>query len=125
VSATDIVLLLIFGFLLAIVLFLFLPAPGSRARGRVSADREVSGPIFRDDDRYWYGGVIYSNPDDPDPVVPKRYGFGWTINFGHPKGKVFLLIMVGLVLLPIVLAILVPGLNSSSGCHPTTGCHFP
>ncbi len=125
-SATDLLLVLIFGLLLAALLVLFLPHPRSlTGGGRASADRDISAPIYRDDDRYWYGGVVYYNPDDPDPVVPKRFGFGWTVNFGHPLGKVFLLIMIAMVLLPVVLAIVAPGLNSSYGCHPSSGCHFP
>jgi Predicted membrane protein len=43
--------------------------------------------VFRDDDRYWSGGILYNNPDDPDLFVPKRYGLGWTVNIGHPQGK--------------------------------------
>lgn len=124
-SATGLLLVLIFVLLLAALVVLFVPHPRSFTGARGPADRDISAPLYRDDDRYWYGGVVYYNPDDPDPVVPKRYGFGWTVNFGHPLGKVFLLIMIGMVLLPVVLAIVAPGLNSTSGCHPS-GCHlFP
>lgn len=30
---------------------------------------------------------IYRNPSDPDLWVPKLYGYGWTINMAHPKGR--------------------------------------
>ncbi len=76
---------------------------------------------YRDDDRYWLGGVLYNNPDDPDPFVHKRYGFGWTINFGHPVGKLFMLFMLLLVLLPVILALLGVHLTPM-GCHPS-GCY--
>lgn len=39
----------------------------------------------RDDDKYWKGGIIYFNPEDPSMFVEKRFGVGWTINFGNLK----------------------------------------
>lgn len=124
-SAFELLLVLIFALLLAALLILFLPHPRSLTGARAPAERPLDDAMYHNDDRHWYGGVVYYNPDDPDAVVPKRYGLGWTVNFGHPLGKVFLLIMLGMVLLPVVLAIVAPGLNSTSGCHPTSGCHFP
>jgi uncharacterized membrane protein len=76
--------------------------------------------VYRDDERYWWGGVIYYNRDDPDALVPKRYGWGWTVNFGHPAGKVFLVFMALLVLLPVFLLLLGVRLPAV-GCHPA-GC---
>lgn len=121
-SAYPLILLLIFVVLLGAALILFLPPNRWRARSDSSADRPLAEPVFRDDDRYWYGGVFYYNPDDPDPVVPRRYGFGWTVNIGHPLGKLFIAIMIGMILLPLVLAIFVPGLPAN-GCHPSN-CHL-
>lgn len=119
-SSLQLVSLLIAGLLLVVALALFLPA---RAGGRSSAERQSYGSVDRDDDRRWLGGIIYYNPDDPEPLVPKRFGWGWTVNFGHPFGKVFLVVMVALVLLPVVLAIF--GVNLPAvGCHPS-GCHLP
>ncbi|HEX6541118.1 MAG TPA: DUF5808 domain-containing protein [Ktedonobacterales bacterium] len=121
-SAYVIFLLVLFALLLAVAVGLFLPIGRSRTQPGSAADREFTGPISRDDDRYWIAGIIYYNPDDPDALVPKRYGYGRTINFGHPRGKVALLVLIGLILLPIVLAIFFPGLLSY-GCQPT-GCHL-
>lgn len=45
-----------------------------------------------DDDRYWIWGSIYNNPNDPSFMVQKRFGIGWTINLGHPVGKILFLI---------------------------------
>ena len=60
--------------------------------------------VFRDDDRYWYGrDFLYNNPDDPEVIVPKRYTGGYTVNFGHPVGK---LIMFATLLLIVVLGVL-------------------
>ena len=121
-SAYDIFLIVLFVLLLAVSVGLFLPIGRSRMRASPDADREFTGPESRSDDRNWIAGLIYYNPEDPDLLVPKRLGYGWTINFGHPGGKVALFVLIGLILLPIVLMLFFPGL-ASSGCHPT-GCHL-
>ena len=115
-------LLVICGTLIAIVLILFLPLPRSRTKAGASADRHPNFAGFRDDDRYWYGGgFLYNNPDDPALFVPKRFGLGWTVNFGRPLGKLFL---IGTLLLPLVLLILNVLFFGTApiGCHPS-GCH--
>ncbi len=122
-SAYDLFLLLILGLLIAAALVLFLPAPRSRTQPAPPADHQPIRPIFRDDDQYWYLGVFYYNPDDPDPFIPKRYGIGWTVNFAHPVGRLVLVVMFVMILLPVALALFFPGLNSSFGCHPS-GCHL-
>jgi uncharacterized membrane protein len=72
--------LLIGGLLIAVVLVLFWPTRASRSKANIPADRQRTGAVFRDDDRYWPGGFFYNNPDDPAVFVPKRYGLGWTVN---------------------------------------------
>lgn len=37
-----------------------------------------------DDDRYWKAGQFYFNKDDRRILVPKKIGFGRTLNFAHP-----------------------------------------
>jgi uncharacterized membrane protein len=86
-----------------LVLFLFLPRNTFHTGAGSSADPALTGPIFRDDDRYWILGSIYYNPDDPLVLVPNRNGRGWTPNMGHPLGK---LLMIGLVLVLLLLALL-------------------
>ncbi|HEX8998106.1 MAG TPA: DUF5808 domain-containing protein [Ktedonobacterales bacterium] len=107
---------------LALALVLFLPSLRSRQQAGSPVTRSSGVQIDRDEDRYWLAGVFYYNPDDPDPFVPKRYGLGWTINFAHPAGKVMLVVMIGMILLPVALAIFAPGL-SGNGCHPGS-CHL-
>src|SRR6266705_6254170 len=118
------VLLLICGVLIAIVLVLFWHPQRSRTKTSTSADRQRTDAFFRDDDRYWYAGFFYNNPDDPAVFVPKRYGLGWTLNFGHPQAK---LVLIGLLMGTLVLSLL-PILISGTapiGCHPS-GCYpFP
>ncbi|WP_188302824.1 DUF1648 domain-containing protein [Streptomyces sp. CBMA123] len=54
------------------------------------ADPRVVAP---DDDRYWRaGGLFYLNRQDPSLFVAKRFGIGWTLNFGNPR---CLLLLVG------------------------------
>ena len=47
-------------------------------------------------------GVFYSNPDDPAVLVPKRYGIGYTLNFGNPWSWAVLAVILLLVALPMV-----------------------
>ncbi len=121
-SAYDILLILLFLILLAVAVGLFLPIGRSRTQPGSDAGHEFTGSESRSDDRNWIAGLIYYNPDDPDLRVPKRYGYGWTINFGHPRGKLVLIVLIALILLPVALMIFFPGL-ASYGCHPS-GCHL-
>lgn len=54
-----------------------------------------------DDDRHWKGGILYVDRQDPALWVPKRFGVGWTLNFGHPAGiaiaVVLLLVIAGAI----------------------------
>jgi uncharacterized membrane protein len=97
-------------FVLAVIRFS--PTPHSRT----PTDRFLTGAMSRDDERCWYaGGLFYYNPDDPAPLVPNRYYVGWTVNLGHPMARLVVVLVVGLLLVPVVLAITfnLPG----SGCH--------
>ncbi len=46
----------------------------------------------RPPDEGWKG-IFYSNPEDPALLVPKRFGIGWTLNFGNPWSWVVLALM--------------------------------
>lgn len=48
-----------------------------------------------DEDSNWIGGLIYYNRNDPSIFVEKRFGIGWTLNFGNPIG--YLIIFLPLV----------------------------
>jgi len=49
--------------------------------------RDPQPPADTTPDEYWSISDTYSNPNDPALFVPKRLGYGYTINFGHPAGK--------------------------------------
>lgn len=121
VSSNALVGLMIFGLLIVAALVLFLPRQRPRT---MSTDRRGSEIFDRRDSRYWFAGVFYYNPDDPDAIVPKRFGLGWTINVAHPWGKVCMAIVIAMILLPVALSLfgILPA-NSSIGCHPS-GCHL-
>lgn len=53
-----------------------------------------------DEDRYWKAGLFYINKNDPSIFVEKRFGIGWTINFGNPIG--YLILFVPLVIIFIL-----------------------
>lgn len=56
--------------------------------------------IDRDDDRYWkLGNSIYINKDDPSLFVEKRFGIGWTMNFGRIESVAILVIFFIIVIL--------------------------
>ncbi len=55
------------------------------------------------DDRFWKAGLFYVNPDDSALMVPKRYGFGYTLNFGQP---ICWFIFAAILLIPVLLPIL-------------------
>lgn len=120
-------LLLMCGLVIVAVFILFWHPQRSRPKTTTLADYQHSSPIFRDDDRYWSAGFFYNNPDDPALFVPKRFGLGWTLNFGHPQAKPFIItilvvILVLVVVPPLAVAFLGGGSLPPSGCH-TFGCH--
>jgi uncharacterized membrane protein len=62
-----------------------------------------TGLTHRDDDRYWRGGLFYLNRDDDALLVPRRFGIGWTLNFGNPKTAMLLAGVLALIALVITL----------------------
>jgi uncharacterized membrane protein len=64
-----------------------------------SIDEATAGITDYDDDRHWVGGLFYVNKSDPSIFVEKRFGVGWTINFGNPIGYFIILIPLALIIL--------------------------
>lgn len=62
-----------------------------------------TGQVHRDDDRYWFGGAVYVNRQDPAIMVQRRYGVGWTLNFGHPASWLVIAAIIALAVLPRLL----------------------
>jgi uncharacterized membrane protein len=72
-----------FGFIVA--LLIVVTKTGHGGWRTTAGEKAVVPPVGdRTPDRCWKGGLIYYNPDDPSLWVEKRFGIGWTTNFGHP-----------------------------------------
>jgi uncharacterized membrane protein len=52
-----------------------------------------------DEDAHWIGGILYFNRNDPSIFVEKRFGVGWTLNFGNPIGYLIVLIPLAIMLI--------------------------
>ena len=60
----------------------------------------------RDDDRFWKGGLIYINRDDPALMVGARFGVGWTFNLANPGAWLLLSAIAGVPAGLVILAVL-------------------
>jgi uncharacterized membrane protein len=58
----------------------------------------------RTEDRYWKAGVCYFNRNDPAILVEKRFGIGYTLNFGHWISWAILAVLLLLPLSALFLA---------------------
>jgi uncharacterized membrane protein len=63
----------------------------------------------RDDDRFWKAGLFYVNRDDPALMVAKRFGAGWTVNFGNVLSWLLVAVLVGT---PVSLSVLLEALHA-------------
>ena len=72
---------------------------GSRLKLEVESPN-LEDKIAVDDDKYWKGGIIYINREDPSILVEKRFGVGWTLNFGRPLS--WLVLFAPLILILII-----------------------
>jgi len=84
----------------AVVVAIVVLARNNRERDAGEAD---TGLTHRDDDKYWRGGMFYVNREDHALMVPRRYGLGWTLNFGNPVTAMLLAGVVALLGLVITL----------------------
>ncbi|AYC30660.1 DUF1648 domain-containing protein [Paenisporosarcina cavernae] len=82
--------------ILGAVLIYTLKVGQSGSRYTTMEDEEV-GDTSTDslEDHHWKYGLFYVNKNDPSIVVEKRFGIGWTLNFGQPFawGIVFVFIV--------------------------------
>jgi uncharacterized membrane protein len=83
-----------FVFVLAIIAVLIYTGQGgsrlakSAGAGASGAERAPVGD--RTPDECWKAGMFYVNPDDPALLVEKRFGIGYTLNFGRPAAWLLL-----------------------------------
>jgi uncharacterized membrane protein len=72
---------------------------GTRLAGESSSILNDEPVGDRTADECWKLGFFYYNPSDPALVVEKRFGIGWTLNFGNRWSW----LIIPVVLLPLVL----------------------
>jgi uncharacterized membrane protein len=76
--------LLLAGVLISVAALIWMGQGGNRLAG---PDREsITAPPAGDrrTDACWKWGMFYVNPDDPAIFIEKRFGIGYTLNFGNP-----------------------------------------
>ncbi len=77
---------------------------GSRLAGAAASGTVV--PVGdRTADQYWKLGLFYFNRDDPALIVEKRFGIGYTFNFGHTGAW---LVIGGLVAIVVLIGVFTP-----------------
>jgi uncharacterized membrane protein len=65
-----------------------------------------AGLADRDDDRFWKGGLIYVNRDDPALMVSARLGVGWTFNLANPAAWLLISAIGGVPAGLVIIAVL-------------------
>lgn len=60
----------------------------------------------RTPDECWRAGMFYVNRDDPALLVEKRFGIGYTLNFGRPAAWVLMALILGMAIVPLATAFL-------------------
>jgi len=73
----------------------------------LSADSPPVGD--RTPDECWKLGLFYLNRNDPALFVEKRFGLGWTLNFGNPKSWLVMGAILGVTVAALASAILTTG----------------
>ena len=54
------------------------------------------------DNSHWVLGMFYVNRDDPSFMVEKRFGVGYTLNFGNRKAVALFVVFLGFILFMVV-----------------------
>ena len=95
-------LIFLFATLIVVVIFTMKVGQGG-AKLKVGEEQTTTdgNVIAVDDDKYWKAGVIYFNKEDPSIMVEKRFGVGWSFNFGNP---ISWLIFFGPLVLILIIA---------------------
>jgi uncharacterized membrane protein len=70
------------------------PEPNIAGHAFVTGDRTP--------DECWKAGMFYVNRDDPALLVEKRFGIGYTLNFGRPAAWVLMALLIGMALIPLL-----------------------
>jgi uncharacterized membrane protein len=80
-------------------------------QGGARLERQVAGAPLTNgvaDNSHWYLGGFYVNRDDPSIFVEKRFGIGYTINFGNPTAVVLFAVFLAIVLGVVISGLVMP-----------------
>jgi uncharacterized membrane protein len=99
------ILVLSLGFTLVVTLLLVRAGQGGSRLAGAAASGTVVPVGDRTADQYWKLGVFYVNRDDPALMVEKRFGIGYTMNFGHPGAW---LVIGTLVAVAVLIGVVAP-----------------
>jgi hypothetical protein len=53
----------------------------------------------------WRAGIFYLNREDPSIFVQKRFGTGYTLNFGQPMAWLLLVVLLIVILVPLLVSV--------------------
>jgi len=95
------VTLAVIGIILFRTIWLSLKVGQGGSRLPMSGGAKGVGTGHTDDDRHWKLGIIYYNPSDPTLFLEKRFGVGWTVNFGRPVAWLFVILPLIIVFISI------------------------
>lgn len=88
---------------LILILSIYISLTTGQGGSRIKLKREtsnLSGLVDRDDDKYWkLGNSIYVNKDDPSLFVEKRFGIGWTMNYGRIESIIITIVFLLIIIL--------------------------
>jgi uncharacterized membrane protein len=102
-------------YVVGLLVFLTLILRSGQSGFRLAADGVDGGPpdsakraglADRDDDRFWKGGLIYVNRDDPALMIGARFGVGWTFNLANPAAWLLLSAIAGVPAGLVIIAVL-------------------
>jgi uncharacterized membrane protein len=73
-------------------------------RGGLTLNAPSVEPYDSTPDARWHAGIFYYNPADAAVIVPKRFGFGWTLNFARTAAWIYIGGLVGILTVIVVLS---------------------
>lgn len=98
-----------FIFVLAIVAVLIYTGQGGARQDKAAAgeDAKLAQVVGdRTPDQCWKAGMFYVNPDDPALLVEKRFGIGYTLNFGRPAAWLLIAATIGVAVAAALIGLL-------------------
>ena len=107
--ATSLIFLGVLAYVVTIIWLLKHTGQGGveLAGGGAGAEIPSGAPPIGDrtPDECWKAGMVYVNRDDPAILVEKRFGIGYTLNFGNPRSW----LVLGAILIPLIAVSLIAG----------------